>query len=618
MFLYPASTFFLLLLAGIVCPVNSSPLLPLLPVGLSLILRKRYRVSDCCIVFSVILLGATISSTAKPPELPISINANEIALVQLLESVKSKPGHRTFSALVLNGTNVKGKRVYLKLTSEDTCLIPVPGDLILGRFKASYPESPIFEEAFNQKKWFKGKGWQAQFVGVYNEYIKIGNTRLPKTLEWRYKLHSILWESGLSVKTKNFVAAITLGDKSGIDYETSNAFARAGLSHILALSGLHAGLVFMLFLKSLSWIPGKFPPAKLIKFLLPCTLLWLYVFITGAGPSVLRAALMCTLIQFFSLYGRKNLGLEGLNIAAAAMLLFKPYLLVDLGFQFSYLAVAGISGIKYPFAGKNWPKIVSYILQSIWISFTAQLLTTPLSLYHFGIFPTYFFISNLFCVPLASILVTLSILLYPLHSLGKLAEWLEFLVEMLSMLLFKSVDLYQKLPVATFESLYLAFFSALFVTLALLWIAWFNRKVWLFPVLISSTLFIRIEENTFRHKSELLVAAGFIELRSGTYAFSVGKAPFLHEKLDRKRRVIHRNHLEGNYKIHSKKYGCELHIFTELNNGKYSQGKYRFKQTRFHCANNLVLEINAVGLHTLRYSLSENGLNSIPLRQIEP
>lgn len=231
------------------------------------------------------------------------------------------------------------------------------------------------------------------------------------------------------------VNALVLGYRETLDDEVMQAYATAGAMHILAVSGLHVGLIY-LFLKLL------FRPWRRNALAayggLACTilLLWSYALVTGLSPSVIRAAFMFSLLDIALLLKRKTGIYNTLAVAAFFMLCYNPMMLKMVGFQLSFLALFGIVYLQPRLA--EWYGGENRIIQKLWqltaVSMAAQLATFPLGLYYFGQFPTYFFMSNLLMVPAASfilglgLLVLLAGLIWPPFAevLGWLLDWLVY------------------------------------------------------------------------------------------------------------------------------------------------------------------------------------------------
>lgn len=209
--------------------------------------------------------------------------------------------------------------------------------------------------------------------------------------------------SGLSANGQGgaVLAAMTLGDKAGLSKAIKNDFTVSGASHILALSGLHVGIIYMFFMFVCS------PFQRKLSMLFTLVTIWAYVFVVGMSPSVVRAATMLTLCSVASLLGGSRMSLNVLALAAVIMLAFNPNNLFDVGFLLSFVAVLGIKLFYLPFAHSfhfRW-WLPDRILRLCAISISAQLATMPLTLYYFGRFTSYFLLTNVVVIPLATLLI---------------------------------------------------------------------------------------------------------------------------------------------------------------------------------------------------------------------
>ena len=227
--------------------------------------------------------------------------------------------------------------------------------------------------------------------------------------------------------------ALVLGFRDDIDQETKQAYANTGTTHIMAVSGLQVGLLFA----GLQWLLARVPLGKggaarrrrLLAAGLGLGLIWSYAFLTGLSASVLRATVMFTLVIVGQAIERKSNIFNTLSAAVGLLLLYNPYLLCDVGFQLSFLAVLSIVYL-HPRIGR-WLDVRNRLLdrrrgwQPAWVqrgwqaaagladadwqlpalSLAAQLATFPLGLYYFHQFPFNFLLSNLIAVPLSSLAV---------------------------------------------------------------------------------------------------------------------------------------------------------------------------------------------------------------------
>ncbi|WP_026999782.1 ComEC/Rec2 family competence protein [Eisenibacter elegans] len=266
------------------------------------------------------------------------------------------------------------------------------------------------------------------------------------------QLHTYLPEA----EALGIASALVLGVKTNLDTETSQTYAQAGLMHILAVSGLHLGLVaglVSLMLKPLRrWRYGVW-----VYSLLVIMVLWGYAFLTGASASVLRAATMFSLILLGQALTRQTNIYNIIAASAFILLLYNPMLLFSLGFQLSYLAVIGIIylypkiygifSIPNPYLDKAW--------QLSAVSISAQLATFPLGLYYFHQFPNYFLLSNLMVLPVVPFILGGGILLLLLSPFPYLAVWLGWLLSQTIVWMGILVRWLTSLPYASTQGIYL-------------------------------------------------------------------------------------------------------------------------------------------------------------------
>lgn len=211
------------------------------------------------------------------------------------------------------------------------------------------------------------------------------------------------------------VAAMTMGDRSGLTRELRQSYAASGASHVLALSGLHLGVIYGLL--SLIFVHRRM---RVLGQVLAMVAIWAYAALVGMPPSVLRSATMLTIFAFVVLTGRRQVSLNTLAFAAVVQLVVSPLSLWDVGFQMSFLAVLGIvmlnmrlGNVETPACIGRW-RVIGWVWSLVKVSLAAQIAVAPLSMYYFGTFPCYFLLTNLVAIPLATIIVYTSIVMYAL------------------------------------------------------------------------------------------------------------------------------------------------------------------------------------------------------------
>lgn len=231
----------------------------------------------------------------------------------------------------------------------------------------------------------------------------------------------------------NLLMALLFGEKTELSKELSNNYTNAGIIHILAISGLHIALIYGLvlwFTKPLQ----KLKKGKLYIFLISIAILWFYAILAGFSASIVRAAVMFSVIALAKILNRDSNIYNSLAISALLLLLFNPNYLFDIGFQLSFAAVLSIV-IFQPFVRKySYSKyyIVRETKSLLLISLVAQVGVLPLTLYYFGQFPLLFLAANVIAIPLSSIILILGLILIPLNFLlPKVAVYLSLLVNFL-------------------------------------------------------------------------------------------------------------------------------------------------------------------------------------------
>ena len=222
-------------------------------------------------------------------------------------------------------------------------------------------------------------------------------------IDTRKEVLTILRENIPGKRETALAEALLIGYKDDLDQALVQSYTNTGVVHIIAISGLHLGLIYWL----LTMIFRPLKKKKKIRWLNPLLIitgLWLFALLAGAQPSVLRSALMFTAIVLGESFDRKTSVFNTMAVSAFILLCINPYMLWDVGFQLSYAAVSSIIIFMRPVY--NWFYFKNKIVDFFWklnaVTIAAQVLTVPLSIYHFHQFPTLFILTNFVAVPLAS------------------------------------------------------------------------------------------------------------------------------------------------------------------------------------------------------------------------
>jgi competence protein ComEC len=310
---------------------------------------------------------------------------------------------------------------------------------------------------FDYQSMMKKKGiWFSVYLDK-GSYLKTGgqiNRMIYLAERMRDKLVSILAAAKIGKEERSVVAALTLGYRTELDPETTDYFASTGAMHVLAVSGLHVGLIYFI----LGFLLSPLKRTKIGTFFCPVGLLsflWIYAFITGFSPSVQRATVMFSFIIIGSVIGRPVNIYNSLSASALVLLLLNPNIMFEVGFQLSYLAVFGIVLIQPKLAALIVVK--SKYLKWGWdlftVSLAAQLATFPLGLLYFNQFPNLFWLSNFFVIPGATLIIWVTFGFFVLSPIPFISGLLVQLVHYITYLMVGSLKLMSSLPNAVAEGI---------------------------------------------------------------------------------------------------------------------------------------------------------------------
>ena len=241
------------------------------------------------------------------------------------------------------------------------------------------------------------------------------------TSAWGDRLRGLIDRTPFpSAGTAPLLKAFLTGDRSGLQQETVRIFRESGGAHLLALSGLHIGILY-LFLSRLLWPLGNSPRARSFRYAFTVVAAGLVTLMTGASPSIVRAFLFIILTETARLACRPQNPLRTLSTALLIQLVLTPSAIASVGFQLSYLAMAGIF-LLFPILNGWYPKTSRFDpVRKIWeaaaLSISCQVFTGPLAWLRFRTFPTYFLLTNLLALPLTTLLMGTAVTTLALQGL---------------------------------------------------------------------------------------------------------------------------------------------------------------------------------------------------------
>ncbi len=317
----------------------------------------------------------------------------------------------------------------------------------------------------------------------------------------REKILQIIKTNISSDKESGLAEALLIGYKNDLEQSLLQSYTHTGVVHIIAISGLHLGLIYWLLLLLLNPFL-RYPGIKWIKPVVIIFVLWAFSLLAGAQPSVLRSAMMFSFIVLGETFARRTSIYNTLASSAFVLLCINPFWLWDVGFQLSYAAVLGIVIFMRPIY--NWFYCRNKILDFIWkmnaVTLAAQVLTLPLSIYHFHQFPTLFLLTNFVAVPLSSAILLGEIFLCiisftPAVALfaGKGLAWLIWLMN-------TYIERIEMIPFSLWDRLQINIPQAIFMTL-----------------LTAGLSFWLMEKAKNGLKLAFFALAGFIILRSHSF-----------------------------------------------------------------------------------------------------
>ena len=378
------------------------------------------------------------------------LDRDTILAMRLLSNAQERTKTFRYEAEVEGGGKVL---LYLQ---KDSMPMPVMGDVLLVETQVCRGgKSGKFDYGLYLRRqgivgtcWALRRNWQ--LIGHEDD---MGLKGLAKRSQ--YFLYQQYRKMGIEGQELGIISALTLGYREDLDKEVQRAFSASGAMHVLAVSGLHTGIVWGIVMWILT-LGGLYKPLwedKFRRWLLNIStivLIWAYAFLTGLSPSVMRSALMLTFWALSSLLEQQTSRWNPLLAAAVVILIVNPLALWSVSFQLSFAAVAGIMlfGNSMQQAvvskGRVWQSVSGLLI----VSLAAQLGTMPLTLHYFGQTSNYFALTNLIVVPMAGILLSLGFSTLAM-SWCAVGEWLGLATKWCTWLLNQAVQWIESLPYST-------------------------------------------------------------------------------------------------------------------------------------------------------------------------
>lgn len=382
------------------------------------------------IVFSICILSSFLIAYYQD-------NRNHLGYVKLLQQnkleVEIKSNGRITKYNCLYEVSISSKnyqKINTILAIKDDTLRYQIGDKLLVNSSLQPIDYISHPAQFDYKNYLARKHIYHRIKANTDDITLISKSKSFSILKFsnncRSKLLSILRLNIKDNGSYEMAAALLLGERSELDKDLLKSYSDTGTIHIISVSGLHVGIIFIVLQFILNHLPLF--KNKIVKCILIIICIWFYSILTGLPASVIRSALMISFHTIGKTIAIKTNGINHVAASALVLLSINTNYLFDIGFQLSYLAVFGIMYLQKPISDLYVPqnKLSSYIWLTSSVSISAQLFTLPVCLYYFHQFPNYFILANLIAIPLSSIALyaSLSNLVFAsIPILNKLSEW---------------------------------------------------------------------------------------------------------------------------------------------------------------------------------------------------
>lgn len=442
-------------------------------------------------------------------QLPNEALASKNVIAKVIDIPVKVGAQSRFTAQVLyyNNNSWLVTNFNCRITIDTSAMDIQPGDVYLIKAPIKEIPLPVAPFQFDYRKY-------SYFHGIVGQ-IRVKPENVKKLFYYKnlwYKL--LLFRSNLVHRLTNYnfkndekavLSSMVLGYESELSSDLRNAYANAGVLHILSVSGMHVGIVYYFLLVIFFFLKGN-RKIEIARSILIILALWFYALIAGFSAPVIRSAAMFSFFAMGVVFNRSGNPFNTLAASALGILLFDPLQILDIGFQLSYAAMAGIF-LCYEKIN-NWNnssnRYFSWVWKLIAVSIAATIGTVPLSLYYFHQFPTFFIITNLLIVPLSSVVLYGGIILLIFSFIPFVYPYFAWLLDktiyFLNLLVYKS----ESIPFSAIHNISIDKITVVCVyLLTLIFILWleFKNQRWLY-LLLGLILILTINSSTHSIKTE--------------------------------------------------------------------------------------------------------------------
>lgn len=478
--------------------------------------RRQYALLGLLFVFTIFVTGVFSNSLRSSLKKKIDDPSGDLLLIELKEEVNTKRGQKNFKALFRswNGDEWSETRwSYIYVSQVKSITI---GSVIftLNRLKGIVKKSNPGEFDFFQYAVLNDIH-HTMYINKESDFILLRGAERENSFSLdkiRNHLINIIRKHFPDNHEAGLAEAILLGYRKNLDQELIQNYLDTGVIHVIAISGMHLGLIFSLVNWLVQLTIGK-KRSKWAAFLLSLPLLWGFALLTGGSASVLRSAIMFSFSIIAALIDRRNQPINGLGGGLLILLLYDPDAWLDLGFQLSFAAVLSI--MLYNKVILSWLQCRNPLLKQAWnlvaITLAAQILTTPIVIFHFHRFPTLFLFTNIIAVPLSSILLLLEITMCVLDPF----DITNFILDPLAQVCMNAMNGYigqmARVPFGMINDIHISFATMLstMILLMCIWKIWRRPtkslwKWWIFSILLYSFVTVA-EKYKLQNKREIWI-----------------------------------------------------------------------------------------------------------------
>ncbi|SCW54160.1 ComEC/Rec2 family competence protein [Mucilaginibacter sp. NFR10] len=445
-------------------------------------------------------------------------------LVRINNEPQFKNGLIHFTANVVANINQKNSLPAtgtLMITIKDSAAVHLAyGDELLVPGKYTAIDPPFNPAEFNYKKYLAHQNIYYQEFLYPGQYRLVqshaGNMFIANALALRRQMVEKLKKQMHDPNAIAVASTLILGYKADLSEDVLQAYSKTGTIHVLSVSGAHVAIIWALLAFMLNFL-NRFRHGRVIKAIIIIPIIWYYAMLTGFSPAVCRAAVMISTVIIGKTYNRYINNLNILAISAFILLLYNPLLITDVGFQLSYLAVAGLVVLQPVVYA--WFIFNNKWIDKLWalcsVSIAAQVITFPLSAFYFHQFPVYFLFSNLFIIVPTAVIMYSGIFYLLLPQIPFISAGLAWFLEKTILLMNAVLARFEHLPLASINKIWLTTTEYLLLYAIIICVFYFlyDRKIWLLRAGIALIFLLAVSISIKTYRSYTTNSIAFLNLR---------------------------------------------------------------------------------------------------------